>query len=300
MLPYIGQMAALGTAFLWSISAVAVTSAGRRIGAFTTNGYRIIVGCLLLTVIHLMIFGRVWPDASGNQFIMLGASGVIGLIVGDAFLFQSYVDIGPRIALLIFNTNPFITAFIASFALGERLGGRGWIGMIVTLAGVVWVLYEENRGRKEGASKRYARGIVFAILAAVCQSTGYVLAKPAMLGPDGLPTLSATLIRLAIALIGFLIIAMVKRDFFRLGTIARNRKIIIFLLVGSTLGPLGIWMSLIALKYVSAAVAATITATIPVMILPTVMIAHKEKVSWRAAIGAVIAVIGVAVLFNVR
>lgn len=59
-------------------------------------------------------------------------------------------------------------------------------------------------------------------------------------------------------------------------------------------------MSLIALKYISAGIAATITATLPVMILPVVIFAHKEKVSWRAAIGALVAVIGVAILFNVN
>jgi len=162
---------------------------------------------------------------------------------------------------------------------------------------VVWVLYEENRGKVEKPPRNMTRGIIFAILAALGQSLGYVLAKPAMLGSNGLPTLSATLIRLLFAAAGFGVIAMIKKDFFKCKVILNNKRIFLFLFIGSFFGTAGIWTSLVALKYVSAGIAATITATLPVMILPFVIFFHKEKVPWRAAIGALITIIGVAILF---
>ena len=46
-----------------------------------------------------------------------------------------------------------------------------------------------------------------------------------------------------------------------------------------------------------AAVAATLMASVPVLILPLVILVYHEKLSWRAVLGAFIAVGGVALLF---
>ena len=68
---------------------------------------------------------------------------------------------------------------------------------------------------------------------------------------------------------------------------------------GSVLGPfLGIWLSLIALKLTKAGIAATLMSTLPIAILPMVIIFYKERVSWRAWLGTIITVIGVYILFN--
>ena len=69
--------------------------------------------------------------------------------------------------------------------------------------------------------------------------------------------------------------------------------------LGATaLGPLlGVWMSLVAVQHAGTAVAATLTSTVPIMILPLVVLVKKERVGLRAVIGAVVAVSGVALLF---
>ena len=65
-----------------------------------------------------------------------------------------------------------------------------------------------------------------------------------------------------------------------------------------TFGPfLGVSLSLAAVKYTESGVAATIMAITPVLLIPIVIFFHKEKVSFRAIAGAVIAVGGVALLF---
>jgi drug/metabolite transporter (DMT)-like permease len=67
---------------------------------------------------------------------------------------------------------------------------------------------------------------------------------------------------------------------------------------GSFFGPfLGVTLSLAALQFVQAGVAASIIAFNPVM---TILIAarfHREPLSWRFVAGAIVAAIGVVVLF---
>jgi drug/metabolite transporter (DMT)-like permease len=67
---------------------------------------------------------------------------------------------------------------------------------------------------------------------------------------------------------------------------------------GAIMGPfLGVWLSLVAVKMIPAGIAATLNAMTPIMVIPVVIFYYKEKVSYRAVLGAVVAFIGVALLF---
>jgi drug/metabolite transporter (DMT)-like permease len=78
----------------------------------------------------------------------------------------------------------------------------------------------------------------------------------------------------------------------------KDRKALSLTLLGAFLGPfLGITLSLISVAYTSVGISATLMATVPILMLPIVHFVLKEEVSWRAIIGAVVAVAGVAVLF---
>lgn len=295
----VGLTAALATAVSWAACAMFFTSASRRIGAFSMNNWRVLFGALLLLGAHLAVFGHAVPDATAQQWLLLVTSGVIGVVIGDSFLFQSYLDIGPRLGLLLFNASPLFTALIAWPILGERLKGLAWLGIAVTLAGTLWVVAEENPEGDRRRPRHYARGIAFALLAALGQSIGFIIAKLALTGTDGLDPLSATLIRVSAAVVGFWGISLVRGALPRVVRDFRDRRAMLYLLGGAITGPsVGIWLSLLALKLIPAGIAATLMATMPVAILPLVMIFYREKVSWRAAIGAAITVAGVALLVN--
>ena len=62
---------------------------------------------------------------------------------------------------------------------------------------------------------------------------------------------------------------------------------------------LGIWLQQTAIKLTAAGIALTLTNTSPLFVLP-IAIWIGEKVSWRAIVGVVIALCGVAVLFYLR
>jgi drug/metabolite transporter (DMT)-like permease len=69
------------------------------------------------------------------------------------------------------------------------------------------------------------------------------------------------------------------------------------MIFGAAVGPfVGVALSMVALRNCHAGVAATIFGTIPVLILPFVILLYREKVSVRAAGGAILSVVGVALL----
>jgi drug/metabolite transporter (DMT)-like permease len=68
---------------------------------------------------------------------------------------------------------------------------------------------------------------------------------------------------------------------------------------GALVGPfLGMTLSLVAISETATGIASTLTSLMPVFIIPVVWIIYREKTSWRGIIGAIIAVIGVAILFT--
>ncbi|MBI2091941.1 MAG: DMT family transporter [Deltaproteobacteria bacterium] len=299
MIAYIGEIAALGTALFWAVSATNFTLAGKRIGALAVNRYRTLLGSCFLITLHLILFQRAWPAATNKQLLLLLTSSVVGIVIGDSFLFKAYVNIGPRLSLLIFNANPIFTALLALAFLGEKLKLMAWVGIIITLLGALWVIMEEHKNKASPRAGGLLRGILFAVLAAFGQAAGYVLAKPVMIGNGGLPPLSATLIRVLAAALTLWIVAFASGSASLISKDIKDKKAVSHTVIGSLFGAfLGIWFSLIALKYAPAGIAATLISTLPIAMLPIAIFVFKEKISWRAAIGAVISVIGVAIIFN--
>jgi drug/metabolite transporter (DMT)-like permease len=77
----------------------------------------------------------------------------------------------------------------------------------------------------------------------------------------------------------------------------RERRGVMLLAAGTVFGPyIGVWLSLVAFAHTEAAVAQTLIALQPVLILPVAHLWLRERVTPRAVLGALVAVAGVAVL----
>ena len=293
-MPYLGEAAALATAALFACASLLFTFASQRVGSFAVNLSRITFAVPVLVALTLLIHGGSWSEGfTPQRLTWLAASGWVGLTLGDWALFSAFALIGPRLSLLLMALAPPVAAALSFPLLGEVLGPRGLIGMVITLAGVVWVILE--RASNPPPRGHRVRGVVFGLLGAAGQGLGLVLSKLGMAGEiDPLP---ATAVRMLAALIGAWLVAAATG---RLGHFARlvrdidSRKAI----AGATvLGPvLGVWLSLLAIEHAKTGIAATLMAMVPVFILPLARYVRHEQVSPRAVLGAVIAVAGVAVL----
>ncbi len=299
---YHGELAALATAFLWSFTSLFFTSAGRRIGSYWVNKFRIPVAIILLGTTLLITTGRLIPlGVTSSAYYYLIISGIIGLTIGDTFLFRAFVILGPRLTLLIFTTSPIITAISAWFLIDETLGILAVTGIAITLSGIAWVT-AERRFNTDTTPNNYAdkgsktSGVMLALGGSACQSVGLVLAKAGM--QDGLDPLPATFIRMLAAGISIWLYSFVIGDYKQALKRYKDGKALLLATGGAVCGPfLGVWMSLVAVHYTEAGIAAAIMATVPVMVIPLVIFFYKEKVSYRAIIGAAIAAAGVAILF---
>ena len=299
---------------LWTGTSLFFTLAGRRIGPTVVNAFRIGLAIIFLGVTHRLVTGMWVPPAIGGQVMFLALSGLVGLTIGDQALMVAFVDIGPRISMLIMATAPLWAVLFGWMALGETLSGRSWMGVLLIIGGVSWVVLERP-SRKDGAAVPHrVRGIILACFAAACQAGGLALSKQGM-GHGWLPDerhlspQAATLIRMVFAGAGMLPVLWL---YGRLELKRRNAGILhertgsprvgfVFAACGAIVGPyLGVWMSLVASDRAEVGVAQALCSLVPIFILPFAAWIEKERISPRAAIGAVIAVAGSALLFLPR
>ncbi|UCD18481.1 MAG: DMT family transporter [Candidatus Zixiibacteriota bacterium] len=288
------------TAVLWSFTSIFFTSASRRIGSYWLNKIRLVLAVAFISTTLMLSTGRLLPDGIPvESFYYLIASGIVGLTLADSCLFRSFVVIGTRLTLLIFAISPIIAALFAWILLDERLGILAILGIMTTVSGVIWVTVERRHPNSRidainGKAKRI--GVLLATGAATCQAIGLVLAKAGM--GESLNPLPATFIRMVAAAVSIWLFGMLRGDLREIGIKFSDRKALLLALGGAICGPfLGVWMSLTAVKYTQTGVAMAIMATVPVLIIPLVVIFYKEKASLRAVIGAIVAVAGVTMLF---
>ena len=292
---FIGEVCALLTACCWSGSALAFSAATLRVGPIRLNVTRLIFAALLLFVI--VVFAGIEIHLTSSQLRNLVISGIIGLVLGDTFLFKSYEIIGARLGMLIMSIAPAISAVLAYLLLGEVISWMGVVGMAVTLLGIAVVVLD----RRETISRTrriYMSGIVFGLFASAGQGTALVMAKMAF-NEGPVNGFVASLIRIASAVVVIWPLARLAGRYDNaLSIYLKDRKALSLTLLGTVLGPvLGITLSLVSVARTTVGVAATLMATVPILMLPLVKYVQKETVSWRAIGGAVIAVAGVAILF---
>lgn len=296
---YLGELAALGTSLCWSATATFFTLAGHKVGSVVVNRLRLLLAVIFLVTTHWLLFDTPLPPTNeAYRWMWLAFSGVVGLVIADSFLFQSYVWIGPHLGSLLMSLSPVISALLAWFVLAERLTWGQLFGILLTIGGVVWVMAKRRQpNQPAGQTQYFGWGILFGLGAATAQAIGLITAKK---GLDGdFPALSGNLIRMLAAATTLWSITLFQRQ--AGSTIQRllsQRQAILHIAAGAIFGPfLGVWLSLLSIQLTHVGVASTLMALPPIFLLPISHFVFKEKLGWSATAGTLTAMAGVAILF---
>jgi drug/metabolite transporter (DMT)-like permease len=301
---YVGEIAALLTSLLFSFTAVIFAQASRHVGSMVTNRVRLIIALIYLLIINLILFGQPLPLGAGiERWVWLSLSGIIGLALGDMFLFSAYEHIGPRLGMLLLSLAPVISALLAWLFFGETLRAGQIAGMALTLSGIAWVVTTRpaanaNHPRVDGY------GLLFGVLAAMGQAVGLVLSKQGMVGNSSSGDFSpfaANAIRMLAATVVFWLMTFVQRQGrVTIEVARRNRSAVKLIAIGAFIGPvLGVSASLLAVQHAEVGIASTLMALSPVFLLPISYLVYKERFGWQTVAGTFVAISGVALLFLV-
>ncbi len=333
-----GESAALATALLWTITAITFEYAGKRIGAKALNFLRLVMGSLFLGIYGLVVHGSFAPfDAPLQTWLWLGASGLVGLVLGDLLLFQAFIDFGARLSMLVYALSPAFAAILGWLILGETLGTLALIGMALTLAGIALAILGRPGAKPEAGAAASPGSLASAEAATPAAHAGTgAAASPAApssasteahaatasrrlrgilvallatlcqagglilskIGAPSLDAFSGTQVRVIVGVLGFGIVLVATGSWKGVFGSLRDGKATASLVAGSFFGPfLGVSLSLAAVQGTQAGIAASIMSLVPIMIILPSVAIFKEKVGFLEVLGALIAVAGTALLF---
>jgi drug/metabolite transporter (DMT)-like permease len=294
---HIGELAALGVAIVWTVTALAFEYSANLVGSLNVNLIRLPLALLYLTVFNFFTRSYALPlDASSHQWIWLTISGIVGFVIGDLFLLKSFMLIGSRFSMLIMTLVPPLTAFIGWIFLREKLVVLSFFGMSLTIIGILLAVYTH----KDRASKKFSaesiKGMLFAIGGAIGQSSGLVLCK---VGMGNYNAFAASQIRIIAGILGFTVIILLLGRLNHILPAFHNKEGMKGILVGSFFGPfIGVSLSLFSIQHSrNTGVASTIMAIVPILIIVPSVFLFKQKITKTEIVGAFMSVIGVAMFF---
>lgn len=167
----IGELAALGAALSWTVSAMLYKKALQETKPVSTNIIRLTCTSVILFTLVLVI-GKFTALTSLPLDVVLLAclSGIIGLGVGDTLYMASLKSIGVARAVPLTCTYPLFNLLWAVLLIKENVTMPIIFGAIIITGGIWLLSREEKSGKTETERSILYKGVVLALVTAVVWS----------------------------------------------------------------------------------------------------------------------------------
>ena len=308
---YLGEIISLLVAVLWTATALFADQASHRIGAMSTNFYRMVFSAILLAFLLWIVIGHPYTAfADGKTWLWMGLSALVGYVFGDYCLFNSYIVIGARFGQLFMTLAPPFAAIAGWALLGETLSWKSWLAMAVTLTGIAISILNRSGADHHLRLKLPFKGVLLGIGAGLGQGVGLVLSKIGMQHyaaalPADAPAafdwampFASTMIRSLTGMVGFFVLMALMRKLPELRAALKNGAGMKYTGLTTLFGPfIGVSLSLMAVQYARAGIASTLMALTPVLILFPYALIYKQKITPKEILGVIISMTGVALFF---
>jgi drug/metabolite transporter (DMT)-like permease len=295
LMRFSGELAAIFAALFWAISSFVFKKLGKSIRPIELNLIKG-VGAILLLALMSLFLREPLTALTPFALMLLLVSGALGIGFGDTMYFEALNSIGPRRTLLISILAPPMTVVLAILFLGEKINPLGWLGVVITILGVAWVIL--GNPDKEEPQKLVRMGVFFAFLSALAQAVGSVMSRWA-LTQTPISAIQSAILRLlaGIAILGVWMLFSRQKPGGWIQEAKNNAGMFGILALGILLGAfLPLWLQQISFKNTEVGIAQTLLATSPLFVL-IISALRKEKLTWQEICGMVLAVAGIAVLF---
>lgn len=291
-----------------SLSLFPFTDATRKWGSVAINHYRLLVGFIVLTIVVIVLDKKslitLFTTPSPTEYLYLCISGIIGLVVGDYFGFHSMAILGAKRFSIFYTVAPGAALGFGFVFIGERMDFVGIIGMAISILGMIWfIMASDTKEIEEHVVHEYGKvrkGVLFGVLAGLCQGFQMALAKKAITGESVLISpVYATWIRIFGAMVAYFVFTFVTGKFREkvIIPIQKEKSTILKATLASIFGMvLFIVLVMWSLALCKVAVAQTILSLEPIVIMPMAYFLYKEKMTMRTFIAGVISIFGVYVL----
>ncbi|MCH2191034.1 MAG: DMT family transporter [Gammaproteobacteria bacterium] len=295
----IGELFSLVCALMWASAVVLYKHAGESMSANTLNLVKNVIGIALLVPTALLLEGLVIPSLDLHVWLIVFASGYLGIAIADTLYLLTLRTIGAsRTAIVASLYSPFVVLFSMIF-LGESLLPWQWLGLIMVLTGILVVVYRHNAQTVE--SSQLFKGLLFGALSVFMTAAGVVAMKPILSDQANDESFFwLVTIRMFAGVLGMLIYLAIKREVKStiavvFGQAHKWKTIYAASCCGSYLALL-FWLA--GFKYADASVASVLNETANVFIVVLAALFLKESIDLRKIIGISLTFFGVIVFLG--
>jgi drug/metabolite transporter (DMT)-like permease len=261
-----GALAALAAALCWTLASSLWHRLPTSLSAVQLNLLKNLLALVLLAPALVLQPWRVGWD----PLLLLAASGVLGIALGDSLYFAALRRLGTRRCLTLDAGGPAVTAVAGVLWLAEWPSPLQWLGVgLISLAVLLVARQKPERSPAAGLAVPAAAqrlGVLLALGALLCGSGGALLARAALRAGELDPLQSAVLRLAAASLVLLPLLRGVPASPPRPRPAQRRWPL---WLAATLLGTsAGIALQQTALQHLPGALAVALMATAPVMALP--------------------------------
>jgi DME family drug/metabolite transporter len=297
----IGELTALGAAICWTVSAILYKEALVKTKPISANIVRLGTTSIVL-LMFLTAIGKlgVLTSLPAYAVVLACVSGIIGLGFGDTLYLVSLKLVGVSKAVPITCTYPLFNLLWAVLLVGERLTPTVVLGTATIVLGVWLLSYETENTPGQTRRQRLVTGMIAASAAAVLWSISIAMIDKAVTLPEtgrldqALAINTIRVVAIAVVLLVSVPVLDRERGFLRVG-----RKALATMMFGGMVAlGLGWYFLTVSFLSIPESQAVPISSTTPLFSTLTGIFLLREKVTVKNAVGSVIIVLGIFLIFT--
>jgi drug/metabolite transporter (DMT)-like permease len=284
-----GELFALAAAVVWACAVILFKRSGESVPPFALNVFRVTVSLVVFLPLTALLGQPLWGQAPLRDYLILFASGIVGIAVSDTFFHASLNRIGAGLSGIVdclYSPSVVVMAFLL---LRERIGAWQLAGMTLVIGGVL--VAARHRPPPGTTVRELLGGIALGALAMITLALGIVIAKPVL---ERTPVVWATTMRqigtFAVMLPAVLVMPSRRTVLAVFRPAASWRYTLTGTVCGSVLALL-FWIA--GMKYAQAGVAAIVNQSTTIIILLFASLFLKEPFTRRKLVAAGMTVTGI-------
>jgi drug/metabolite transporter (DMT)-like permease len=293
----IGELAALGAAISWTVSALFYRKALKEASPVSANIIRLtLTGSILLLLLVFLGKLNILTTLPLELVMLASASGIIGLGLGDTLYFVSLKWIGVARAVPLTCIYPLFSVLWAVFLVKEPITVSVVLGAVVIVLGILF-LGQDSQAKTTDTRKTLIAGVLIAVATAAIWSVSITLMDVAVKEASDIDhALIINTVRVVTVAAALLAASPVVDR--RLGFLKVRKSTVLALIVG---GIVALGMGWFFLSYsftvTSQARAVPISSTTPLFSTLAGILLLREKVNAHNVAGSIMIVIGIFLLF---
>jgi DME family drug/metabolite transporter len=297
----IGEIAALGAALCWALSAVLYKEALLKAKPFSANLVRLTSTSVIL-FLCLAAIGKleVLTKLPIYSLFLACLSGIIGLGFGDILYMRSLKLMGVARTVPITCTYPLFSLLFAAFIGRENITFPLVLGTVIIVLGVWLISQREKTDNDEGKRKNLVRGVAGALATSILWSISIMMMDAAVKLPATASIYDAFAVNavrvMAIAFYLLVSAPIMDRELSFLKM--RGRTLASIILGGVVALALGWFFLAFSFLELPQSRAVPISSTTPLFSTLLGVLLLRERFTAKNAVGSIIIVLGVFLIFT--